>query len=76
MARDDGLLWPAFLNGILDVLPPTAMLVDGEEDAYKFEASRHDFLGSYTRIMNWDLPLVEKENRTKYLSQVSPSFGQ
>ena len=74
--RQRGDLWPAFVNGILDVLPPTATLVDGEEDAYKFEASRHDFLGSYTRIMNWDLPLVEKENRTKYLSQVSPSFGQ
>lgn len=74
--RERGDLWFAFVNGMLDVLPPTATLVDGEEDGYRFEASRRDYLVSYTRIFNWDLSLVAKENRVKYLSQVSPSFGQ
>jgi hypothetical protein len=71
--RED--LWPAFVNGMLDVLPPSATVVDGEEDAYKFEASRRDFHALYTRIFNWDLPLVEPENRAKYRAQVSPSVG-
>ena len=39
-ARSTGNLWPAFVNGILDVLPSTALLVDGNEWAYQIEASR------------------------------------
>ena len=74
--RERGDLWWAFVNGLLDVLPPTITIVDGEEDAYKFEASRRDYHADYLRIFNWDLPLVAPENRVKYLSQVSPSFGQ
>ena len=74
--RARGDLWFAFVNGILDVLPPTATLVDGEEDGYRFEAARRDYLVTYTRIFNWDLPLIAEENRVKYLSQVSPSVGQ
>ena len=74
--RARGDLWPAFVNGILDVIPPTAKLVDGEEDAYKFEASRHDFLAEYNKLFNWDVQLVEPENRGKYRNQVSVSFGQ
>ena len=74
--RERGDLWPAFVNGMLDVLPSTATLVDGEEDAYKFEAARHDFFKARTRMRSWDLPLVAPENRVKYLSQVSQSFGQ
>ena len=74
--RERGDLWWAFVNGMLDVLPPTATIVDGQEDAYKFEASRRDYHAEYLRIFNWDLPLVAPENRAKYLTQVSPSFGQ
>jgi hypothetical protein len=29
-------LWPAFINGWLDALPPGAKLVDGMEDSYYF----------------------------------------
>ncbi|HNX04044.1 MAG TPA: hypothetical protein PKI32_00995 [Opitutales bacterium] len=76
LMRERGDLWPAFVNGMLDVLPPTATIVDGSEDGYKYEASRHDYHGDYARIFNWDLALVEPENRAKYLTQVSPSFGQ
>lgn len=74
--RERGDLWWAFVNGMLDVVPPTITIVDGEEDAYKFEASRRDYHAEYLRVFNWDLPLVAPENRAKYLTQVSPSFGQ
>ena len=75
LMRERGDLWWAFVNGMLDVLPPEATVVDGSEDAYKYEAARRDFHSEYVRIFNWDLPLVMKENRAKYLSQVSLSFG-
>ena len=73
---DRGDLWWAFVNGILDVIPPTATLVDGDEDGYRREAAKGDYLVNYTRVFNWDLPLIVPENRVKYLSQVSPSVGQ
>ena len=75
LMRERGDLWHAFVNGMLDVLPPTATVVDGEEDAYKFESSRRDFHALYTRAFNWDLSLVAPENRRKYRAQLSPSAG-
>ena len=34
VAKSRGDLWPAFLNGMLDVLPPKARIVDGNEHVY------------------------------------------
>ena len=40
IVRAKGHLWPAFVNGILDVMPPTAVMVDGNESAgYRGEAT-------------------------------------
>lgn len=75
LMRERQDLWPAFVNGMLDVIPPGVTVVDGEEDAYKFEAVRRDFHAIFTRVFNWDLPLIEPENRAKYRAQVSPSAG-
>ena len=66
---------PAFINGMLDVMPPTARFVEGMENAYQFDYAKKDFLTAKTRIYNWYLPLIEPENRAKYLSQVSMGFG-
>ena len=71
--RED--LWPAFVNGILDVLPPTACLIDGDEHAYRYEATDLDFHRAATWGRNRFLAFVEPENRMKYLSQVQTSFG-
>lgn len=69
-------LWPAFVNGILDALPPEAKLVDGNEnEGYHSKAAQCDFhKGVYEQLVAV-LPLVAKENRAKYRSQVSVSFG-
>lgn len=68
-------LWIPFLNGILDVLPPQATLVDGNEHAYTWEASR----GEYTRgavVIHQNLVhLMAEENREKYRRQMQNSFG-
>ncbi len=69
-------LWPAFVNGILDVLPPGAKLIDGNESfGYTARASRNDFYKSVRDQISGVLPLVEPENRAKYRTQLSISFG-
>jgi len=69
-------LFPAFVNGILDVLPPEARIVDGCEGlGYHGEASRGDFYRTAKAQLIGALPLVAKENRDKYRAQLSVSFG-
>lgn len=69
-------LLPSFVNGILDVMPPAAKLVDGNEDGgYHAEAERRDFYKRMTEMRSIVLPLVAKENRVKYRAQVSAGFG-
>ena len=72
-ARRD--LMPAFLNGLLDVIPPKARFQEGTENGYKYDYVKHDFLTAKTRNSNWYMPLVEPENRNKYLTQVITGFG-
>lgn len=74
-AAEAGDLWPAFLNGLLDVLPPGARLVDGDEHAYRYEAAKKDFYLAAWRAQNRALALVEPANRTKYQTQVLAGFG-
>lgn len=61
-----GDLWPAFLNGLLDVMPQTAKLVEGDESGYRYESSRNDFHMAYLRLHQRLWPLIEPENRVKY----------
>ena len=68
-------LWPAFVNGILDAMPPTAVLVDGCEPAYGFDLRRGDFAASAYWQKVGLLDLVEPENRRKYQDQVRAGFG-
>ena len=74
-ARARGSLWPAFVNGILDVLPPKARLVDGNEYAYHYDADRNDFYRAAHHVRRSLLPLVAPENREKYARQMQVGFG-
>jgi len=69
----DGLL-PSFINGWLDVIPPTMTLVDGNEHAYHYN-SEMDYLKSANEMRNTALNMVPPEDRAKYIAQVQPSFG-
>ncbi len=71
-----GDLWPLFLNGIMDVMPPEAMLVDGDEHAYWYAPGSHKFEWSYVNQRMRALSLVAPENRDKYRRQVRVGFGQ
>lgn len=75
LARTKRDLLPAFLNGLLDVMPPGARFQEGTENAYRYDYEKNDFLTAKTRNSNWYMPLVAPENRVKYLTQVITGFG-
>jgi hypothetical protein len=67
-------LYPAMIDGWLDVAPSTVVLVDGCESAYRYN-SRQQFLESALQIKGACQELVSPENRAKYRAQVQVSFG-
>ena len=72
-ARRD--LWPAFVNGMLERLPETMKLIDGDERAYRYEASRRDFFRATWQQKQGMLPVVEEKNRAKFLLNVCSGSG-
>lgn len=75
LLRQESDLWPHFVDGILDVLPPTATVIEGNESAYNWEASKKQYYSEGIHTRN-ELPyLLSPENRTKYRCQVRTSFG-
>ncbi|MBR3221376.1 MAG: hypothetical protein IKF72_04020 [Kiritimatiellae bacterium] len=74
-ARRKGDLWPAFADGIMDVLPPTARIIDGDEHAYGYAYDRHDYHVSACNQRIMAPLLLSQENRAKHAAQVQVSFG-
>jgi hypothetical protein len=71
-----GLL-PAFINGMLDVMPSTMRLIDGCENGYYMD-SAEEYLRAVVDIRGWNGPaarLVSPENRSRYRMQVQAGFG-
>ena len=70
--RDANLLWAFFANGILDAMPPTGRIYDGNECSYEYKSEYQEYLiqANATRQMDG---FAYPENRTKYRAQVSPS---
>lgn len=75
VAENAGDLWPWFLNGMLDVIPPQARFIDGNEHAYRYQAARRDFYFSANQQRATALALVAPENRGKYRAQMLAGFG-
>ena len=69
-------LWPSFVDGILDVMPATATLVDGDEHGYVYVAEKHEFAEALAARSRRLLALLSPENRAKYRAQVQMGFGQ
>jgi len=74
LAGDGYGLYPAFIDGWLDAVPPAATLVDGCESAYRYN-SEQEYLEAGTLIKGNCQELVSPENRAKYRAQVQVSFG-
>jgi hypothetical protein len=62
-------LYPAFVNGWLDAVPPSMTIVDGFEMAYP-HSSELQYLKIGNAIRNTTLSLIAAANRAKYRSQV------
>lgn len=75
VTHEDGDLWPAFVNGLLDALPHRARLVDGDEHAYRYQAVRSDFLRAAGRTRTRARELVAPEHRATYAARVWVGFG-
>ncbi|MGI6356022.1 MAG: hypothetical protein GX937_09050 [Lentisphaerae bacterium] len=74
-AHSRDILWPHFLNGFLDAIPPGAIMVDATEHGYQFKAADMDFYLSAWEIAKCAPMLVAPENRAKYRNQVQAGFG-
>ena len=75
MIRNGRDLWPHFVDGIFDVLPKTATLIEGCEHAYSWKAARAQYLRGAIHVRE-DLPnLLSPENREKYQTRLQMSFG-
>lgn len=68
-------LWPAFADGILDVMPPTAKIIDGDENAYRADYLTRDFYVSACNQRILAPKLISPENRAKHALQVQVGFG-
>ena len=75
MARRQGDLWQAFLDGMLDVMPAEARIIDGDEGAYFYSATRGDFYRSAAKQRKMAPRLVSPENAAKCRSQLLVGFG-
>lgn len=68
-AEDMGRLLHHFYNGMLDVMPPKARVVDGCEH-YSLSATRYQYLFNANSVSTGVLPFVAPENIDKYRSQM------
>ena len=67
-------LWPAFVEGMVEAAPPSVRLVDGCENAYRYEAAFGHFNAAAALQRNM-VEYLLPENRARYRSQVDVGFG-
>ena len=73
--RASGDLWVPFVNGMLDVAPPTVRFVDGNEDSYYFDAEQYEYWRAAVEQKMAMPALVAEENRRKYRAQATSAMG-
>jgi len=73
--RENGDLWPAFIEGMLEVMPEGATLHDGNEKAYYYRAETGDYFRSALRIISRFAELLEPQFRARYRARVCASAG-
>lgn len=74
-AQDNRRLWPAFLDGLWDAMPPTARAVDGNEHAYNYIAARGEYYRSACDQRYRLSRAAAPEHRGKVAAQYGCGFG-
>ena len=67
-------LYPAFLNGMLDVMGPEARLIDGNESSYYYTDANGYYRG-YHAMKEEARAIVEPANRQKFTAQVEAGMA-
>lgn len=67
-------LYPPFIDGWLDVMPPSVTLIDGIEQAYLFDSPMQYYRTGHL-IKSAGQKLIAPENRYKYRAQTQVSYG-
>ena len=75
LKREKGDLWPAFVDGLVDVMPDGVKFVDGDEHAYPCDAENFDFYRHAWNQRYGTAALLAPENRDKYVRHLSVSGG-
>ena len=70
MEQVDEKLWPAFINGVLDVLPPGASINDGEEEGYHHSAQNNSYRNGAYMFHALYPKVIAPENLDKCRRQV------
>ncbi len=65
-------LYPAFINGMLDVAGPEVKLIDGNEYGFSL-LTRGDYTNAYVNVKERKLALIDPKNRDTYRRQVQVS---
>ena len=67
-----GDLWIPFMNGMLDVIPWTAKVVEGDETGYRYESKFNWFHYARTLQRNCAQRLVAPGNTGKFRARIIP----
>ena len=65
-------LYPAFINGMLDVAGPNVKFIDGNEYGFSL-LTRGDYTNAYVNVKERKLALIDPRNRDTYRRQVQVS---
>ena len=65
-------LYPAFINGMLDVAGPEVTLIDGNEYGFSL-LTRGDYTNAYVNVKERKLALIDPKNHDTYRRQVQVS---
>jgi len=72
--RAKGDLWIPFINGMLDVMPWTVKLIEGDETGYRYESKYNWFHFARTLQAKCTQMFVDTKHLDKYRSRLSSSF--
>ncbi len=76
LARRKEDIWPAFVDGLFDVLPPTATIIEGNEYGYYWNYKAFTFYRAIADQRRVCPQLLSPEHRDTFLQRVQMSFGQ
>ena len=70
-----GDVWPDYLEGLMEAMPPDAKLVDGDENGYFNDAGEFDYYKKYWEQAQAARALLSSDGLKRYVRHLSVSSG-